>query len=75
MFLPSFLYGIADFLEPLAFFLSIYTGFNFAMIFSFFGSYNYVYQTVYHFNQKEIGLAFIGLVVGKYVWDVELVQN
>ncbi|OXV05419.1 hypothetical protein Egran_06813 [Elaphomyces granulatus] len=50
--------------EPLAFFLSVYTGFNFAMIFSFFGSYNYVYNTVYHFNEKQIGLTFIGLVVG-----------
>ncbi|KAH8427775.1 MFS transporter [Aspergillus melleus] len=50
--------------EPLAFFLSIYTGFNFAMIFSFFGSYAYVYQTYYNFTPKEYGLAFIGLVVG-----------
>jgi len=38
---------------------------SFAMIFSFFGSYNYVYCTVYHFTQKEVGLAFLGLVVGK----------
>ncbi|KAF2875791.1 putative polyamine transporter 4 [Massariosphaeria phaeospora] len=55
------------FLEPLAFFISLYTGFNFAMIFSFFGSYSYVYLTVYHFNQKETGLAYIGLVVGFFL--------
>jgi hypothetical protein len=60
-----FLRIIVDILEPLALFLSIYTGFNFAMIFSFFGSYNYVYRAVYHFTQKEVGLAFLGLVVGK----------
>lgn len=53
--------------KPLAFFLSIYTGFNFAMIFSFFNSFNYVFKNVYHFDQKEIGLTFIGLVVGTYI--------
>ncbi|KAH8698219.1 major facilitator superfamily domain-containing protein [Phaeosphaeriaceae sp. PMI808] len=50
--------------EPLALFLSIYTAFNFAMIFSFFGSYSYVYARVYGFDPKEIGLCYIGIVVG-----------
>jgi hypothetical protein len=44
--------------------LSIYTGFSFAMVFAFFGSFNYVFQSVYHFNQKAVGLAFIGIIVG-----------
>lgn len=35
------------------------------MIFSFFGSYTYVYQFVYHFNSKQIGLTFIAIIVGK----------
>lgn len=52
------------FIEPLVGFLSIYTGFSFAMMFSFFGSYSYVFQIVYHFNQKEIGLTFLGILVG-----------
>ena len=34
------------------------------MVFAFFGSFNYVFQSVYHFNQKEVGLAFIAIVVG-----------
>ncbi|KAJ4338023.1 hypothetical protein N0V95_008174 [Ascochyta clinopodiicola] len=34
------------------------------MIFSFFGSYTYVYTQVYGFNSKEIGLCYLGLVVG-----------
>ncbi|KAH7400207.1 putative polyamine transporter 4 [Cadophora sp. MPI-SDFR-AT-0126] len=51
-------------LEPLVAFLSIYTGFSFAMMFSFFGSYNYVFQSVYGFNQKEVGLTFLGILVG-----------
>jgi hypothetical protein len=34
------------------------------MMFSFFGSYNYVFQSVYHFNQKSVGLTFLGILVG-----------
>lgn len=52
--------------EPLTAFLAIYTGFAFAMMFSFLGSFTYVYTTVYHFNSKEVGLAFIGLIVGLF---------
>ncbi|XMA12016.1 hypothetical protein WAI453_004807 [Rhynchosporium graminicola] len=52
------------FVEPLVAFLSIYTGFSFAMMFSFFSSYNYVFQSIYHFSQKQIGLAFLGILVG-----------
>ena len=39
------------------------------MLFSFLGSYNYVFQTVYHFNQKEIGLTFIAMIIG-YVFAI-----
>lgn len=52
------------FTEPVVALLSIYTGFAFAMMFSFFGSYTYVFQSVYHFNSKAVGLAFLGLLVG-----------
>lgn len=51
-------------LEPLVAFLSIYTGFAFAMMFSFFGSYNFVFQSIYHFGQKDIGLTFLGILIG-----------
>jgi hypothetical protein len=34
------------------------------MLFAFFGSYNYVFQEVYHFNQRHIGLAFLGILIG-----------
>lgn len=34
------------------------------MIFSFFGSYFYVYSNVYGFDLKEIGLTYIGLIFG-----------
>ncbi|KAL8925718.1 MAG: hypothetical protein Q9172_002109 [Xanthocarpia lactea] len=51
--------------EPLAFLLSLYTAFSFAMIFSFFGSYSYVYTNIYGFNQRQVGLCYIAVVVGK----------
>jgi len=49
--------------QPLVAYLSFYTGFLFAMMFSFFASFNYVFQLVYHFNQKEIDLTFIGIII------------
>lgn len=44
--------------------LSIYTGFAFAMLFSFFASYSSVFESVYHFDQRSIGLTYIGILVG-----------
>jgi hypothetical protein len=52
------------FTEPLVYYLSIYTAFGFAMLFSFFGSYPLVFMEVYHFNMKSTGLVFIGILVG-----------
>lgn len=52
------------FVEPLVLYLSIYTAFGFAMLFSFFGSYQIVFEYIYHFDQKGVGLAFIGILIG-----------
>jgi hypothetical protein len=38
------------------------------MIFSFFGSYAYIYSIIYHFNSKQIGLCYIPVIVGKTVF-------
>ncbi|KAJ3546720.1 hypothetical protein NM208_g1862 [Fusarium decemcellulare] len=51
-------------IEPVSLFLGLYTGYSFAMMFSFFGSYTYVYSTVYHFNPRETGLCYLGVIVG-----------
>ncbi|KAK4158916.1 polyamine transporter 4 [Cladorrhinum sp. PSN259] len=56
-------------IEPLLLFMGLYTAFSFAMTFSLFGSYVYVYTNVYHFNSKEIGLAYIAVVVG-YIFAI-----
>ncbi|KAK3985092.1 polyamine transporter 4 [Cladorrhinum sp. PSN332] len=51
-------------IEPLLLFMGLYTAFSFAMTFSLFGSYVYVYQNVYGFDSKQIGLCYIAVVVG-----------
>ncbi|KAI9825796.1 MAG: hypothetical protein M1832_000736 [Thelocarpon impressellum] len=55
------------FTEPLVGYLSLYTGFAFAMMFSYFGSFPYVFRKVYGFNSKHIGLAFLGLLPGFFL--------
>ena len=50
--------------EPLVMLISIYTGFAFAMMFSFFSSFPYIFVEVYNFNLRNIGLAFCGLLPG-----------
>ena len=52
------------FTEPLVACLSIYTGFAFAMLFSFFCSFPYVFAKVYGFDSKEVGLAFLSPLTG-----------
>lgn len=61
----SVLMDINYFAQPVSLVLGLYTGFSFAMIFSFFGSYTYVYSTVYQFDARQIGLCYIGLIIGK----------
>lgn len=50
--------------EPLVALLSIYTAFAFAMLFSFFASYNFVFLIVYHFDMIKVGTTFLGILVG-----------
>ncbi|KAH7124196.1 major facilitator superfamily domain-containing protein [Dactylonectria macrodidyma] len=50
--------------EPVSLFLGLYTGYSFAMMFSFFGSYAYVYSMVYGFDTRQIGLCYIAVIVG-----------
>ncbi|KAF2730702.1 putative polyamine transporter 4 [Polyplosphaeria fusca] len=50
--------------EPLSLLLGLYTAYSFAMIFSFFGSYAFIYSRIYHFTPKQIGLCYIPVVIG-----------
>jgi hypothetical protein len=50
--------------EPIVCFFSIYTAFNFSVLFGFFAAFPYVFGGVYHFNLGEGGLSFLGIGIG-----------
>ena len=50
--------------EAIAFSLTLYTGYAYAVVFSFFASATYVYSLDYDFNTRQIGLSFVSVLVG-----------
>ena len=52
------------FTEPIVLSLTIYTGYAYAIIFSFFGSLPYVLELDYGFDTRQSGLAFISVIIG-----------
>jgi hypothetical protein len=50
--------------EPIVAFLALYVAFNFAVLFTFFGSIPYVFESVYHFHRGESGLVFLAIGLG-----------
>ncbi|CAF9925029.1 MAG: hypothetical protein ALECFALPRED_002885 [Alectoria fallacina] len=52
------------FTEPIVFFFSMYTGFNFSVLFGFFDAFPIVFQGVYGFDTGASGLTFLGLAFG-----------
>ena len=50
--------------EPIVSSMSLYNAFVFGVLFAFFDAYPYVFLQVYHFTPGEVGLAFLGLLVG-----------
>jgi MFS family permease len=52
------------FTEPIVAFLSVYTAFNFSVLFGFFDAFPIVFGGVYHWNTGETGLSFLGIGIG-----------
>ncbi len=52
------------FTEPIVFFFSLYTAFNFSILFAFFEAFPIVFQGVYDFNTGESGLTFLAVGLG-----------
>lgn len=50
--------------EPIVLSLTIYTAYAYAMIFSFFGSLPYILELEYGFNSRQVGLAFLSVIIG-----------
>jgi hypothetical protein len=52
------------FTEPIVAFFSLYIAFNFAMLFTFFAAFPYVFEKVYHFSTEQSGLVFLAIGIG-----------
>ena len=50
--------------EPIVGFITLYVSFVFGVMFAFFDAYPYVFESVYSFGLGQVGLAFLGIVVG-----------
>ena len=50
--------------EPIVASITLYNAFAFGVLFAFFDSYPYVFEAVYGFDSSQVGLAFIGLLIG-----------
>ncbi|KAF3395222.1 Polyamine transporter 4 [Talaromyces pinophilus] len=50
--------------EMIALSITLYTGYAYAVIFSYFASASYVYELDYHFTERETGLALISVIIG-----------
>lgn len=52
------------FVESIVLFMTIYMAFNFAVFYSFFAAFPYVFEDNYHFTAGQEGLTFISIAVG-----------
>ncbi|UKZ52488.1 hypothetical protein TrVGV298_006265 [Trichoderma virens] len=50
--------------EAIAFSLTLYTGYAYSVVFSYFASATYVYTLDYGFDSRSIGLSFISVLIG-----------
>lgn len=50
--------------EPIVGWMSLYVAFAFGMLFGFFDAFPLVFGTIYHFSLGQIGLAYLGIIVG-----------
>ncbi len=52
------------FTEPIVFFMSLYTAFNFSVLYGFFAAFPIVFEGVYHFDAGLSGITFLGIGLG-----------
>jgi hypothetical protein len=61
------------FTEPIVLFFCLYVGVDFGILFTFFASYPLVYAEVYGFNDAQVGLAFIPIMIGCLIATVTFI--
>ncbi len=59
--------------EPIVIAWSLYIGFSFAVVYSFFAAFPYVYGTVYGFQVQESGLTFLSIAVGSIIGSIHVI--
>lgn len=59
--------------EPIILCLTVYISFNFAVIYSFFSAFPYVFETVYGFDGPQVGLTFLSIAVGVVLGIIALI--
>lgn len=50
--------------DIIVFSLTLYSAFTYAMIFSYFGSSSYILQLYYGFDEQQVGLSFLSVIIG-----------
>lgn len=61
------------FVESIVLFMTIYMAFNFAVFYSFFAAFPYIFGGVYGFTASQIGLTFISIALGCVIGFVAVV--
>lgn len=59
--------------EPIVIAWSLYIGFTFALLYSFFAAFQFIYATVYGFDIQQIGLSFLPLAIGSLFGAVTVI--
>jgi len=59
--------------EPIVIAWSVYIAFNFAVLYSFFAAFPFVYSTVYGFDIQQIGLTFLALAIGSILGSLTVI--
>lgn len=55
------------FKDKMTFILCFYTGFTLAIVYLFFVSVPYTFETIYGFSLDQVGLSFVGLIIGMII--------
>lgn len=58
------------FKDKMTIILCFYTGFELAIVYLFFVAFPYIFETVYEFKLYQVGLAYLGLIVGLLIGSV-----
>ncbi|RJE17884.1 resistance protein [Aspergillus sclerotialis] len=56
-----------NFTEPMVFLLNLYIALIYGLLYVWFESFPIVFEGIYHFNLGQLGLAFLGILIGAFL--------